>query len=99
MKQYNCPDCALQCDSCDGCPRVKNLPSNKTPNNILPSLWEFIPECCQGCSNHPSNGGSGICHCTLPYFNGDYYQVTCGTLTTDDIYGNIVTTVTRSDII
>jgi len=24
-----------------------------------------IPEACRSCSNHPSNGGSGICHCTL----------------------------------
>lgn len=24
-----------------------------------------IPASCRGCSNHPSNGGSGICHCTL----------------------------------
>ena len=24
---------------------------------------------CFGCSNHPSNGGSGVCHCTLPYLN------------------------------
>lgn len=24
-----------------------------------------IPEACRNCSNHPSNGGSGICHCTL----------------------------------
>lgn len=24
-----------------------------------------IPEGCRGCSNHPSNGGSGICHCTI----------------------------------
>ena len=24
-----------------------------------------IPETCKNCSNHPSNGGSGICHCTL----------------------------------
>lgn len=23
------------------------------------------PQSCLGCSNHPSNGGSGICHCTL----------------------------------
>ena len=25
----------------------------------------FIPESCKKCSNHPSNGGSGICHCIL----------------------------------
>ena len=24
-----------------------------------------IPDYCKSCSNHPSNGGSGICHCTL----------------------------------
>lgn len=24
-----------------------------------------IPSACKGCSNHPSNGGSGICNCTL----------------------------------
>ena len=27
------------------------------PNNI--------PEACRSCMNHPSNGGTGICHCTL----------------------------------
>jgi hypothetical protein len=25
------------------------------------------PSCCDGCSNNPKNGGSGICNCTLPY--------------------------------
>ena len=25
----------------------------------------FIPDACKYCSNHPLNGGSGICHCTL----------------------------------
>lgn len=24
-----------------------------------------IPEACKNCSNHPSNGGSGVCFCTL----------------------------------
>ena len=24
-----------------------------------------IPNACKECSNHPINGGSGICHCTL----------------------------------
>ena len=26
-----------------------------------------FPSCCDGCSNNPKNGGSGICNCTLPY--------------------------------
>ena len=29
----------------------------------------FIPESCKKCSNHPSNGGSGICHCILGMTN------------------------------
>ena len=36
---------------------------NPTGTNI----WNFmnIPPACRNCSNHPVNGGSGICHCTL----------------------------------
>lgn len=91
MKQYNCPDCTLQCDSCDGCPRVKDLPSNI----VLPSVWNIpslddIPSCCRGCSNHPSNGGSGICLCTLPYFQAPTkYEITCTTLTSSNNYDTI----------
>lgn len=29
------------------------------------SLNTDIPSACQSCSNHPSNGGSGICHCIM----------------------------------
>lgn len=25
----------------------------------------YIPEACRSCINHPSNGGTGICACTL----------------------------------
>ena len=32
-----------------------------------PPVEDSIPACCRGCSNHPRNGGSGICNCTLPY--------------------------------
>ena len=28
-------------------------------------LFDNIPSACRACSNHPSNGGSGICHCIL----------------------------------
>ncbi|MDT3386701.1 MAG: hypothetical protein LIR46_02905 [Bacteroidota bacterium] len=27
--------------------------------------FDNIPEGCRHCSNHPSNGGSGICHCII----------------------------------
>ncbi len=29
------------------------------------SLLLHIPNSCKNCPNHPSNGGSGICNCTL----------------------------------
>ena len=28
-------------------------------------LSDSIPSACKACSNHPSNGGSGICHCIM----------------------------------
>lgn len=28
-----------------------------------------IPDCCVNCPNHPTNGGSGVCNCVLPYMN------------------------------
>lgn len=33
----------------------------------LEPLEVDYPSCCDGCSNNPKNGGSGICNCTLPY--------------------------------
>ena len=33
----------------------------------------YIPEGCRSCPNHPSNGGSGVCHCII----GTMGQVTC----------------------
>lgn len=34
-------------------------------NNCSSIVDQTIPEPCRNCSNHPSNGGSGICFCTL----------------------------------
>lgn len=36
-------------------------------------LLQHIPDPCKSCSNHPTNGGSGICNCTL-----GQVPVTCG---------------------
>jgi len=34
---------------------------------IIPEMYDIneMPSSCIHCSNHPRNGGSGICHCTL----------------------------------
>ena len=54
-----------------------DLPDNETIKRVIdkcPVYWQIwgyygdtiatpIPEACKSCSNHPSNGGSGICHC------------------------------------
>ena len=51
------------------------LPSNQGVEEYkyLPStLNNYVPPYCRGCRNHPSNGGSGICCCSL-----GGYQVTC----------------------
>lgn len=37
------------------------------------TLQGDIPNCCKACPNHPSNGGSGICNCTAPYFEQNYH--------------------------
>ena len=47
--RYVCPDCGW---------------SLKINYNYLYEP-QSVPESCRYCSNHPSNGGSGICHCTL----------------------------------
>lgn len=89
---YNCPDCKVREDTCNGCQRAAaaNHPSNyedllKQLSDPIPHLkWDYnpdstaeIPSCCVDCSNHPSNGGSGICHCALPYIGRTEQIITC----------------------
>ena len=33
--------------------------------NYIRAVAEETPDPCKNCSNHPSNGGSGICNCIL----------------------------------
>lgn len=37
--------------------------ANATDQTGARGAW--VPEACRSCHNHPSNGGSGICFCTL----------------------------------
>ena len=41
------------------------LPDVITTDKTLPVTYTDIPEACKACPNHPSNGGSGVCFCTL----------------------------------
>jgi len=34
-------------------------------SDIKNDSYSNIPVNCRNCSNHPSNGGSGVCHCIL----------------------------------
>ena len=42
-------------------PELPHVPYSNYNSNVD----QTIPEPCRNCSNHPSNGGSGICLCTL----------------------------------
>lgn len=51
---------------------IKQIIKNEfTPNINLDNTYAsttdytYIPPACKACLNHPSNGGSGICHCIL----------------------------------
>lgn len=39
------------------------------PIPIITTKGTNFPSVCERCSNNPKNGGSGICHCVLPYMN------------------------------
>lgn len=52
-------------DSFEHPERGKRFSSIEEALAWLNSDEENIPISCKNCSNHPSNGGSGVCHCTL----------------------------------
>lgn len=60
--------------------QVKDWKYKEPEFYTISDLKDNIPEACRNCSNHPSNGGSGICHCTLGapkiYCNGASYTST-----------------------
>lgn len=104
MKQFSCPDCKVSIDTCEGCQRycVKGQEENNifspTSPFHLPDAYVFTPydyNCCKGCPNNPANGGSGICNCTLPYFEkiktGDCYTINTTTTTSATLLINNTT--------
>lgn len=53
-----------------------NIPSLPKKENIYTKSMYNIPSCCKNCPNHPINGGSGFCNCTLPYFDRKWWIIT-----------------------
>lgn len=70
MKQYNCPDCSINTDSCNGCPRINSQSVDWSKLQI--NSYSNIPDACKHCMTHPLNGGDGICWCVL-----GSYHITC----------------------
>ena len=70
MKQYNCPDCSINTNSCDGCPRINSQSVDWSKLQI--NSYSNIPDACKHCMTHPSNGGDGICWRVL-----GSYHITC----------------------
>ena len=60
MFRYVCPECGWYEFPPHNDERVIRIPygGNSFTN-------DHIPDSCKNCPNHPSNGGSGICHCIL----------------------------------
>lgn len=45
---------------------TKEFPNNQVICRVKEYIdFNVVPDACKNCSNHPSNGGSGICFCTL----------------------------------
>lgn len=74
MKLYNCPDCTHTEDTCENCIRFLTYHKSNMPPLNFPVNYPYypIPATCQKCPNHPSNGGSGICHCILGGYDFTY---------------------------
>ena len=48
------------------------------------------PSSCDKCSNNPKNGGSGICSCTIPYFENPIMYSTGDSCMANNISGNVL---------
>lgn len=76
MSKYDQCEFRLHCGTCVKtgkiCPHVDTYVNNRESNRLpsLPQsteLWDWVPQACRTCSNHPMNGGSGLCCCSLAY--------------------------------
>lgn len=56
------------------------------------------PDCCDGCSNNPKNGGSGICNCTLPYIQNPVMYSTGDSCMANNIGGGVYFTTNTDNL-
>ena len=47
MKQYNCPDCSIDTNSCTGCPRISNKEEFVDWSNLNIKSFNNVPEACR----------------------------------------------------
>ena len=71
--------------SCPECHKIVTKTKERIVENPTITLTgndstSTVPDACKHCSNHPSNGGSGICLCTL----GGMARITCQNGDSDD---------------
>lgn len=57
--------------------------------SLLQTFEVNYPSCCDGCSNNPKNGGSGICSCTLPYMQNPVMYSTGDSCMANNIDGRM----------
>ena len=74
INRMECPKCGWSHEE-DRDMSVVRIPYTEKKDNVvdLGGNWfisasdntVYVPPGCRYCSNHPSNGGSGICHCVM----------------------------------
>lgn len=72
LDRDGCSKCDLENGECSYLCAFRLKLMTTTPYVYKPAAptiyWtqsSHMPDACLTCSNHPSNGGTGICHCTL----------------------------------
>lgn len=65
----------------------ENFELLKELSSLNSSDYAFNAPACEKCPSNPKNGGSGICHCTVPYYDGSCgFTYGTNTTTTFDDY-------------
>lgn len=68
--QYWCPNCSglliKYGNYCHHCGKALDWETIKADESLnFNIVTPIISDPCKNCNNHPSNGGGGICNCTL----------------------------------